>query len=497
MAGSPPTLELLLAAVAAAPPPLASPASPAVPSLPPLVTSGDQPTERYGHTAVLIRGCLYVFGGSANQTFSDELYSLNLETGAWALLKPSGKAPKGRHFHSAVAHNGHMWIWGGKSNGYMNDLAHYDPVQNAWIECVAEGQAPSRRYGHSAVAYGDHMYVYGGYDDYGFPCNDVHAFSFERIRWRPLKSLGPSPDRFHHSAVLWQGSMYTFGGYGGFADVFEYRLSSSTWTAIQTHGARPEPRWGHRAVEHMGAMYVVGGCDSVLSYSDVWRLDLERRTWSRLPPAVGHAQRFFHSTCVYKERLYTFGGKNMHNFAFNDVLQQDVHSGVARFAERPDTMLADLEGLYAAAADSGDVRIEWGTASHDPAPPPAMHAHSLVLLARSPRLLRWLQQRASLASDGRTGLVRLKSKHGPPAAWSILIRYLYTSFVLFPSLPSPASPPHSPLSPHHGGALTFAPLSADAELALDVLRLAHKFELDHLKAAYVSGVCVCAFVSPT
>lgn len=369
-----------------------------------------------------------------------------------------------------------MWIWGGKSNGYMNDLAHYDPLQNAWVETLAEGSVPSRRYGHSAVAYGDHMYIYGGYDDYGFPCNDVHAFSFERLRWRALKSLGPSPDRFHHSAVLWQGSMYVFGGYGGFADLFEYRLGSCTWTALQTHAPRPEPRWGHRAVEHRGAMYVVGGCDSVLSYSDVWRLDLERRTWTRLPPAEGHAQRFFHASCVYRERLYTFGGKNMHNFAFNDVLQQELLGGVARIAERPDTLLSDLERLCASAASTGDVRLEWPDA-------PPLHAHSVVLLARSVRLLRWLQQRAQLAPDGRTGVVRLKSKHGAQAAWALLLRYVYSSLVLFASLPSPTSPPHSPLSPHHGGVLNFTPLSADAQLALAVLRLAHKFELDHLKAA--------------
>ena len=57
--------------------------------------------------------------------------------------------------------------------------------------------------------------------------------------------------------------------------------------------------------------YIVGGYDGFDDiYNDIWRLDLEKMKWTKLP-VVLEQQAYFHSSIIHDGKIITFGG--VHN----------------------------------------------------------------------------------------------------------------------------------------------------------------------------------------
>ncbi|XP_019760823.2 leucine-zipper-like transcriptional regulator 1 [Dendroctonus ponderosae] len=73
------------------------------------------PARRYGHTMVAYDRHLYVFGGAADATLSNDLHCFDLDTQSWSVVQPDPEsdAPSGRLFHAAAVVNDAMFIFGG------------------------------------------------------------------------------------------------------------------------------------------------------------------------------------------------------------------------------------------------------------------------------------------------------------------------------------------------------------------------------------------------
>lgn len=91
-----------------------------------------------------------------------------------------------------------------------------------------------------------------------------------------------------------------------------YDFLTKTWSEVEydTKGVAPVPRAGHSAVVHRDGMFVFGGKDDENEkLKDLWRLDLEHNSWTRLDsPDSAVAPRSGHSCCVYGDHLLIFGG---------------------------------------------------------------------------------------------------------------------------------------------------------------------------------------------
>jgi len=160
-----------------------------------------------------------------------------------------------------------------------------------------DGTIPSRRYGHSMVVHNRCFYVYGGYDDFGYKCNDMYEFRPMSNKWNKVKTAGEAPERYHHSAVSHGGSMYLFGGsctdMSLSSALFEYRFGTATWTRVPTHQRAPEPRWGHSSFIHDNQLYILGGCDNILCFKEVYRISLDSLDWKRVKKISGFDPRYF------------------------------------------------------------------------------------------------------------------------------------------------------------------------------------------------------------
>lgn len=173
----------------------------------------------------------------------------------------------------------------------------------------SEGQLPSRRYGHTMSIHNRNIFVFGGYDDFGYRCNDLYEYRPTSNTWRKVKTIGDAPERYHHSAVIHMGSMYVFGG--SVADMstatalFEYRFGTATWTRVPTQNKAPEGRWGHSSFVHNNQLYIVGGCDNILCFKDVYRISLESFIWKKVKKLCGFDPRYFGGCLVVQSNVET------------------------------------------------------------------------------------------------------------------------------------------------------------------------------------------------
>jgi N-acetylneuraminic acid mutarotase len=95
-----------------------------------LSPSGTKPAARYLHSSVTINNQIYVFGGESysGQSFYD-LWVYDPTTNAWTQLSPSGGPPGARYDHSAAVIAGKMYVFGGRSSRYtaINDCGSMIP----------------------------------------------------------------------------------------------------------------------------------------------------------------------------------------------------------------------------------------------------------------------------------------------------------------------------------------------------------------------------------
>ena len=116
-----------------------------------------------------------------------------------------------------------------------------------------------------------------------------------------------------------RASIYIFGGHRAgsvYGDLYRYNVETKTWTTLQSgparmaHAVYPTSHPGTLAGGHAG-MVVVGGRDRTGPLSDVWLYDLEKGTWSKLQDTSVVGARYGHSVATgqtWDSPVYIFGG---------------------------------------------------------------------------------------------------------------------------------------------------------------------------------------------
>lgn len=135
-----------------------------------------------------------VFGGLTHNGAANDVWEWKVSTGNWTRLHPGGDPPADgsdtvpprRVGHSAVILRGDLWIFGGYdvAGGDMNDLWRFSRAEGRWyaVELPEEATTPPTRSGHAAFAPdddGEAFFVFGGNMR-----NDVWAFDVGETAWR-------------------------------------------------------------------------------------------------------------------------------------------------------------------------------------------------------------------------------------------------------------------------------------------------------------------------
>lgn len=101
------------------------------------------PEGRSNHSAVIVKDHMYIFGGTSEEGEKlCDLWRLDLRTYAWEELKPTGDVPSGRSGHSAVVYSDVMIIFGGMKDitKETNDMYSYSFEKNLWVQFQFEHQ---------------------------------------------------------------------------------------------------------------------------------------------------------------------------------------------------------------------------------------------------------------------------------------------------------------------------------------------------------------------
>jgi N-acetylneuraminic acid mutarotase len=171
---------------------------------------------------------MFLFGGNNyNQTVVQSgedityqpMYSLNMRTFAWTLMKVRGDIVKPRDEHTAVVdeENSLMVIFGGFEDGErINSTVIYNMKTNVWqhIKLEEKQARPCPRSGHSAAYADGVMYVFGGKDCDSNKLNDLWSFNLKGNFWTPLLPTGGVVPcvRSGHSSCMYDGYLVIFGG---------------------------------------------------------------------------------------------------------------------------------------------------------------------------------------------------------------------------------------------------------------------------------------------
>ncbi|RDX75301.1 Acyl-CoA-binding domain-containing protein 4, partial [Mucuna pruriens] len=125
---------------------------------------GDIPVARSGHTVVMAKSVLILFGGEdAKRRKLNDLHMFDLKSLTWLPLHYSGAAPCPRLNHVAALYDGKIFIFGGASKSRtLNDLYSLDFETMAWSRIKIGGFHPSPRAGCCGVLCGTKWYITGG-----------------------------------------------------------------------------------------------------------------------------------------------------------------------------------------------------------------------------------------------------------------------------------------------------------------------------------------------
>ncbi|KAJ0395717.1 hypothetical protein P43SY_006365 [Pythium insidiosum] len=280
--------------------------------------NSEPPTRRSGHTLSIIGSNGFLFGGCDYKEPpgpTNDLFVLRINTSSpceWEKLKmPLVNAPLPRWKHSATVVDGKIYVFGGFHNSTtrFNDLWVFNPITMDWsqpgqplLPGSSASPAPSAPTTSTASA------------------TPPSARVSVSAGVRNVAPVVPAP-RGGHSAVLIRRAIYVFGGYGGagyarrdFDDLFMFRVEDASWSKVTTKGKPPERRAGHQACAVDDSMLICGGWNSVVQFNDLHVLDTMTGAWSSVdgPHMANPLPRWNHASCavlaIPHAKVFVFGG---------------------------------------------------------------------------------------------------------------------------------------------------------------------------------------------
>eukprot|EP01113_Clastostelium_recurvatum_P006019 TRINITY_DN1271_c0_g1_i1.p1 TRINITY_DN1271_c0_g1~~TRINITY_DN1271_c0_g1_i1.p1 ORF type:complete len:458 (-),score=145.85 TRINITY_DN1271_c0_g1_i1:121-1494(-) len=270
---------------------------------------GDQVPNFSRHTATLVNGRIFVFGGFDGFGTNFELAVFNPVTYTWTNISRAqvrGDAPPSRTNHAAAAVGTKMYIFGGNNNSaagtyqVLDDFHCLDTETLTWHNMTAttQGTRPAHRSGHTLTAIGTKLYLFGGGvwrpDEWVNKYNDIHVFDTRTNTWAKPECEGTVESSTFAISYAVGRFLFVFGGGSKpkqcvTNDVYMLDTSSFTWTQPSfEENTKPQPRdMGTACVVGSNVYFLGGYAGGPQDYFNKLSLEakpvFEARSWALLP----------------------------------------------------------------------------------------------------------------------------------------------------------------------------------------------------------------------
>lgn len=291
--------------------------------------SNASPFPRYGHAANYIAardGEVFVMGGLKGSNVFGDLWVIESDTLTGYLLDTEG-CPSPRVGHASLTLGNAFIVFGGdtkieEADELDDNLYLLNTTTLKWTVANPSGPRPSGRYGHSISTIGSKVYIFGGQlDDYFF--DDLVSYDLTKLRdpsskWELIESSTPAPPpRTNHSVVTYKDKLYLFGGTDGrlwYSDTWVFDPADHSWIQLDCSGFLPAPCEGHAATIVGDIMYVFGGRSAQgEDLATLSALKLSTRKWftfQNLGP--GPSPRAGHSMTAFSgHNILVMGGESL------------------------------------------------------------------------------------------------------------------------------------------------------------------------------------------
>ena len=293
--------------------------------------------------AVSVGGYIYVTGGNTAFTGARVAEVWRFDGENWELLTDAPGWPA-RAAHGFVYYNGLFWVFGGSGQAaFLNDVWS-SPDCITWT-LRALSCAWSTRHEFAYCLHNGEIYLSGGYRTPTGQLNTTYKTA-DMINWIALGVLGLGVRE--HIMLSFKGNLYCYyGDPNGTSKRYVYRSINDgvNWTYLG------EPVYGNRR-EHCGIidedglnLVIIGGYDTGIpgSLNDVWETS-DAFNFVQIPQINSYTARSDFCFVHHNRRLYIFGGTPDTGVTFlNDVWTSPVEpyadfSGVPRTVHLGDTV---------------------------------------------------------------------------------------------------------------------------------------------------------------
>lgn len=292
--------------------------------------SATMPSNRSSMGSVVHNGSLYVIGGctslnlgNCNGSSNDVSYASIYNGGGGQVTGWTNAGmtalPDARRHHGTVAYNGYLYILGGQnaSNSWQTNV-YYSPITStgngSWTSTNAY-QTINNDQGVTFLAHNGYMYKIAGTagtasvirnDVQYAPINSDGSLGIWKYTWDNTSGAsqggGLATARWSHAAVAYNGRLYVSGGCTS-QDVLNPCQSITNtvetapinadgtvgaWSTIGTN--LPSTRWAHSMVAYNSYIYLLSGCDTLVSSacgSRTTRVDYARANGTGLDSDAG------------------------------------------------------------------------------------------------------------------------------------------------------------------------------------------------------------------
>ncbi|XP_066506409.1 rab9 effector protein with kelch motifs [Hoplias malabaricus] len=302
---------------------------------------GVPPTPRYGHAIAVAGNIVFLYGGTstinseeAEPVYLNDFYMITVTPTrvTWEMMPQNGVVPTAREGHTLCVIKGKLYLFGGSCHPQAKECLPgvycFDIVSLSWEKLVTGGVA-MKTLRHSSAALGDNIYVYGGVLD-GIPSDDLMMFNTVSMTWTPVKTTGSLPSaRYNHKCAAVNEQIYLFGGCGMdgsyYKDIHILNTETLVWQRSEVKGESPLSCPGQTFTAHHDKdVYLFGGMVTgpdgrVSSTNEIHKFSVAKRKW-KVPLYVGipPARRYGHIAFILHSHMYVFGGKSEEQ-EFNDM----------------------------------------------------------------------------------------------------------------------------------------------------------------------------------